>query len=485
MTTYKSYAGELATKLSDYRSKGQKEASKHRPAQDAAVPDQNESALRSEAEGWMGTEQHLFDTALTELSRGVTEARQKAIELSGQVDQLLSDDSTTSSVEAELAGDRPALVKATEARLRAEAAFKFFRARNNIHEEAVYPDSKLWHVGIVLVLAFIETVVNTFFYENSQGLLGGFFVALAITALNIGFALLFGYWLRYKNLASVEKKVLGWLALVAFILMTVFCNALFASFRTEYQLVTDPSELREINAAFQRAWPEAILIFRADMQFKDLWSFVLFGIGILLGILACWKGYTIDDQYPGHGAMDRAYKKRSAEEQLQHDKIRQKVKELLHHRKAAVQAVMHEPGTQVGMLARRIADLTHARSTLQTQAAAIQRDYSLVVDAYRSANNSVRAVPPPAYFKEPTLLSTQIDGHGADAVLAELGSVQAELKQLAETHREPLNARLKALQGDGTEILGKTLSAYMADVRADAEAAIARMTPTIHRVPAV
>ncbi len=485
MTTYKSYAGELATKLSDYRAKGQKEASKNRPAQDAAVPDQNESALRSEAEGWLGCEQHLFGTTLTELSRGVTEARQKAIELSGQVDQLISDDSATSAIEAELAGERPALVKATEARLRAETNFKFFRAKNNIHEEAVYPESKLWHVGIVLVLALIETVVNTFFYENSQGLLGGFFVALAITAMNIGFALLFGYWLRYKNLASAENKVMGWMALAAFILMTIFCNALFASFRTEYQLVADPSELREINAAFQRAWPEAILIFKADMQFKDLWSFVLFGIGILLGILACWKGYTIDDKYPGHGAMDRAYKKHSAEELFQHDKIRQKVKELLHHRKAAVQAVLHEPSTQVGMLARRIADLTHARGTLKIQAAAVQRDYALVIDAYRSANNSVRAVPPPAYFKEPAQLSTHIDGSGAEAVLTEMGSVQTELKLFAETHRDPLNAKLKALQGDGTEILGKTLSAYLTEVRTDAEAAIARMTPTIHRVPAV
>ena len=38
------------------------------------------------------------------------------------------------------------------------------------------------------------------------------------------------------------------------------------------------------------------------------------------------------------------------------------------------------------MLARRIADLTHARSSLEAQAAHIQRDFSLVVEAYRNAN---------------------------------------------------------------------------------------------------
>jgi len=484
MTTYKSYAGELATKLADYRQRGQKEASKLRPAQDAAVPDQHESALRAEAEGWLSSEQRLFDTTLTELSRGVTEARQKAIELSGQVAQLVSDDSASSAIEAELAGDRPALIKATEARLRAETAFNYFRAANDIHEEARYPDSKIHHVAVVLVLALVETVVNTFFYENSQGLMGGFFVALGITAMNIGFALLFGYWFRYQNLAAVDKKVAGWAAMVAFVLVTIFCNALFAAFRTQYQLVVDPSDLQELNAAFQRAWPEAMLIFRADPQFNDLWSFILFGVGVLLGILACWKGYTLDDKYPGHGDMDRDYKKTSADEAQQHDRVRQKVRELLHHRRAAVQAVLHEPATQVGMLARRVAELTHARGSLKTQAAAIQRDYSLVVDAYRNANNAVRSVPPPAYFSQPTVLSMKIDGTGAEAVLTELTAVQAELKVLADANREPLNEKLKALQQNSTDLLGATLTGYLEDVRRDAEATISRMTPTIHRVPA-
>lgn len=484
MPTYRSYSGELAAKLQDYRSRGQKEASKHRPSPDAAGPDQYESALRSDADGWLSSEQRLFDMTLAEVSRGVTEARQKAIELRGQVDHLISDDSPTSNVEAELAGDRPALVMSTEARLRAEVALKYFRVTNNIHEESNYPDSLLWHFGVLLVFALIETGVNTFFYENSQGLLGGFFVALTIAGLNIGSAMLLGYWFRFKNLASVDKKIVGWAAFVAFTLTAVFFNALFASFRTEYQLVVDPSETAQLSAAFQHAWPEAMLIFRADMQFKDHWSFLLFGIGVLLSIAAFWKGYTLDDKYPGHGRMDKTYKAAVMAEQQQQDKVRQKVKELLHHRKAAVQAAIHEPSTQVGMLARRIVDLTHSQGSLVAQAAAVQRDYSLVTEAYRNANNSVRSVPPPAYFKEPTNLSMRVDANGAERILADLGTVQEELKALREANREPLNAKLRALQGDTSEILNKTLTGYFAEVRKEAEETIARMTPTIHRVQA-
>jgi len=485
MNNMPTHTGELATKLQEYRAKGQKEASKHRPSSDAAGPDQHESALRIIAEGWLSSEQRLFDTTLTEVSRGVTEARQKAIELRGQVDQLVGDDSATSSVEAELAGDRPALVKSTENRLRCKTALNYFRVANEIHEEAHYPDSTLWHFGVLMVFAFLETLVNTFFYENSQGLLGGFFVALTIAALNIGSAMLLGNWFRFQNLASVDKRVLGWTAFVTFVLTAIFFNSLFASFRSEYQLVVDPSETAQLGEAFQRAWPHALLIFHADPQFKDHWSFLLFAIGMLLSIAAFWKGYTLDDRYPGHGRMDRAYKNAATNEQMQQDKVRQKIKELLHHRKAAIQAALHEPSIQVGMLARRIADLTHARGSLESQAAAVQRDFSLVTEAYRNANNSVRAIPPPAYFKEPTTLSARTDGSGAERVLSELSGVQNELRALADVHREPLNAKLKALHSDTSELLNRTLTEYLAEVTREAQETIAHMTPVIHRVQSV
>jgi hypothetical protein len=482
MPTYSSYSGELSTKLSNFRALGQKEGSKNRPAQDAAVPDQHEGGLRSEAESWLASEQRLYDTTLVETSKSATEAKQKVIELRSTIDQLLSDDSVRSAIDADLAGDRPALVKTTEQRLRAEAAYRYFRAHNNIHEEPRYPESIYWHFGVLAILGLIETLTNAFFYENSQGLLGGFFVALAIAALNMCTAMFLGYSFRYQNLIAIDKKVIGWFALVMFIFTTVLFNALFAAFRSEYQLVGDPSEFKEVGAAFQKAWPQAMLIFRMDMQFHDLWSFLLFGLGILLSIAAFWKGYTLDDKYPGHGHVDRELKKAVTAEHKYQDLLRQKVKDLLHHRRAAVQAAIHEPTTQNGMVARRIADLTHARGSLEAQAVAIDRDYNLVRDAYRQANVSIRSVPAPAYFSEKLELATRVDGSSAERVVRELTDVQNELTQLREMQQGPLNAKLKELQGDSTAILNGTFQAYLSEVRKEAEDNIARMTPAIQRV---
>jgi hypothetical protein len=482
MPTYTSYSGELSARLQDYRAKGQKEASKHRPAPDAAGLDANESALKTEAEGWLNAQQTLFDSTLTDISRNVVEARQKAIEFGSQVKMLVSDDTIGSSVDSELAGFRSGIVNATQARLRAEADFNYFRVTNDVHEEAQYPESLYWHFGVIAVLALVETIVNAFFFENSSGLLGGFIVALGIAAINMGLAMLLGVLWRFKNLASKDKKLLGWCSLVAFILLAVFMNALFAAFRTQYQLVADTSDLAQLSAAFKHAWPEAMLIFRLDPQFQDLWSFILFGVGMLLSVAAFWKGYTVDDRYPGHGAKDRKYKKTLDEEQRQQDMMRQKVRDFLHQRKAAVQAAIHEPGTQVGMLARRVADLSHARGSLEAQANAVARDYVLVSEAYRHANVAVRSVPPPEYFKEAPVPSTRVDSSGAQAVLDELEGVQNELKELGERYREPLHDKLRELQNDSSEILNQVITNYLEETTKEAEALIARRTPSIQRI---
>ena len=66
--------------------------------------------------------------------------------------------------------------------MRAEVDLRHFRAMHGIQEQAVYPDSLLWHVGVIAVLALSETLVNAVFYENAQGLLGGFVVALSVSA---------------------------------------------------------------------------------------------------------------------------------------------------------------------------------------------------------------------------------------------------------------------------------------------------------------
>ena len=468
--------------LPELRNISMKEGSKNRPPHDAAGPDQQELAIKNTAESYLTDEQRLFDAVLIEASRDATNGRQKIIQHQLAVEQLLSDSGPSGAVNAELAEERADLVKATAERLSAQAEIQFFRASHGIHEAAVYPESKIWHFGIIFGLAVIEMVANAFFFENSQGLLGGLFVAAGIAFLNMGSALMLGAGFRYKNLAGVDKKLLGWGCLALFVVVAIFCNALFASFRSEYQLVVDPSEPTQVSEAFMRAWPQALSIFRFDMQLKDQTSFILFGFGLILSIFAFIKGYGIDDRHPGYGVKDRRFNELVTKEQNLLGVARQKVKDLLHRRRAAVQAAINEPNTQAGMLGRRVADLKHAVTTLNAQANAIERDYGMVVGAYRDTNTSVRATEAPAFFKEPPVLSVKVDAKHANAVAAELAKAQEELKQAAAVHKDALTKLLSDLDSQTSVILKDTMDKFQADVLRDGSDVVAASTPVIHRV---
>lgn len=481
MPVYKNYSGEIAARLDEYRVAGQKEAAAHRPPSDSLRSDQHEASLQSEAEKWLADEQRLFDSVLTEASKALADVHQKMGDLKNQTEQLLSDTSLVGTINSEMAEDRNPLVVATANRMRAEVDLKHLRAKNHIVNQAVYPDSKILHYGIIAVLALIETVINAFFYENSQGLLGGFVVASSVAAVNMSFALLLGSGFRWKNLKSIDSKVFGWSCFATFVILAIYCNALFAAFRSEYQILVDPTDPQQIRQGFAVAMGEAKLIFVGKMQIADLSSFVLFGIGLLMSLFAFHKGYTIDDRYPDHGKLDRLVKELYQKETALQEVLRQRVKNFLHHRRADAQAMLGEPAVLSGLAARRIADLSSGSTLLKNQTGAIQRDFSLVLNAYRAANTAIRATDPPEYFKHVPDLTMRTDSTGAEQYIAQLRDVQESIQNHRDKYQAALNAKLQTLQADSAIALKDTFNAFLHDVDTEAQESINRSVTVIHR----
>ncbi|WLI90402.1 hypothetical protein Q4S45_04575 [Massilia sp. R2A-15] len=481
MPTYTNYAGELSTELDAYRKRGEKEAAHHRPPGDALQMDQNETTLQAEAEKWIGSEQRLFDAVLTESSRAIAESGQKVVELQGRADQLLLDTTLLATIEADMSAERDALVLLTENRMKTEVDWRHLRAINGITIQASYPESVIWHLALIFALALIETIVNAFFYENSQGLLGGFTVALGVSFINMVGALILGYGFRYKNLSKIDYRFVGYGCLIAFLVLAIYCNALFAAFRSEYQLILDPSDGIQMRHGFAIAAAEAKKIFYLGMGFSDLTSFVLFGLGLVLSFLAFYKGYTLDDKFPGYGALDRTRKEALKSEAVQQEMLRQKIKEYLHHRKAETQAILHEPAQIINLASRRISDLQIAKSTLINQAQAIQRDFALVLSTYRNANASIRATAVPGYFKIIPDLIAKIDVSPATPFLDQLARLQTDVKIWRDENQDALNLKLQALQSDSAKILSFTFSAFLRDVENEAKERINRAVATVHR----
>ena len=122
MENRSNYSGELTAEVEKYRRLGQVQASSHQPPSDAARPDVHEIEAKTHAETCIANQNRLYDSALVEAGRSITELEQKVITLQSLVDQIQSEPPLDSAMQAEMAIERISLIRAVEQRLRAEAA---------------------------------------------------------------------------------------------------------------------------------------------------------------------------------------------------------------------------------------------------------------------------------------------------------------------------------------------------------------------------
>jgi hypothetical protein len=483
MVTSSQYNGELLSDKDTLIIKARDEASNHRPPTDAVRMDHNESSVQAQAESWIASEHQVFTATLTEASRFGHELQQKLPELEGRIGQLLSDKSLQSEAGAELSADRAPLVAAAEERMRAEVDLRSFRAKHGIVEQASYPESHIWHFAVIIALALLETIVNSFFYENAQGLLGGFFVAAGVSAVNMSGALVLGMLFRFKNLRDREKRIAGWACAIAFVVLAVYCNALFSAFRAEYQLVADPSDPTLLRAAFRTALAQAGGVFTFSMHFGDLMSFILFGFGLLLSCFAFYKGITFDDKHPGYGDNDRLAKAARKRELKAQEGVRLKLKAFLQERRRRLQAIAQEPAQLVNQSAARAASVQHSHTTFLMQQDAIVRDMCSVLRAYREANASIRAAAAPAYFATMPEIRPPTDDRVLTGVLSMLGETSRLATEMRDRFQDRLADKINEVQEQIAKALDSTFDSFLRSVESDAEATINRMTVTIERTP--
>jgi hypothetical protein len=261
------------------------------------------------------------------------------------------------------------------------------------------------------------------------------------------------------------------------VVFTLYCNAIFAAYRAQYQLI-DPNNAAELARAFRTAVGEAGGLFLLRLPFPDLTSFILFGVGLVLTCIAFFEGYTYDDRVPGHGAKHRALiAEKLVELEIQRG-TRARLEALTDEALAEVQAAIVQPAKLSERLGRLAVDLDQARTALRAQAQAIQRDFALIASAYRRANIAVRATPAPKHFNDPLPdLAAGVTDAGAERLSVVIDEVRVEITELRDSTEEKLNAKQKQLLALSSTIVTTRYGEYVEQVKVDAERAIDATTP--------
>lgn len=169
---------------------------------------------------------------------------------------------------------------------------------------------------------------------------------------------------------------------------------------------------------------------------------------------------------------DRRLKEAREAETKRQDLVKQKLKDFLVTHRNHVQGLSGATGTMITMLSHRTSALGHAKRTLESNVAAVERDYHLVLDAYRQANLAIRGTAPPGYFTVQPDIAGKVSIQAAAPVEQEMQTVLDLLEALQRQHRDDLNGKLNQLQVQMAEVLKTTYDEFLESVDRDAQTAV-------------
>jgi uncharacterized membrane protein YedE/YeeE len=307
-----------------------------------------------------------------------------------------------------------ALYQAKENEARALKHLRWFQQKHGLHYRAAsYPQSQFYHFAIVAALALVEWVSLAAFYAEGSdfGLVGGVLIAMTLSVVNISLAILSGSLLRYVNHRSTRRKGLA-LTGVAFLytcfLLVTLAAAHYrvatndiAQSQPEISTPTTTPLPPQVAADFDQ-WRAARLAWqrfaRNPAGFEDVFSWILVVLAVIFGIFASYKGYRLDDPYPGYGELDRElnarrtlYEAKKAEYCRLVDQVFDRILQEQAHLFSDVKA-------NIEYYQQLISRSDDERRTFVHDAAEIQDACNILLKRYRQTNARARMSPAPFYF---------------------------------------------------------------------------------------
>jgi hypothetical protein len=473
--------GSISGLCTQMEKEGAAEGGSNRPDSNSTAPDLNEVKAITVARQGVAAEEAAYSESLVSAERQSSEITQRIESLEASCSSHLGHNLVEGAFRSSLARHDHALVSACASEMEARASLNGFKSRNEIKDPAKYPPDRLFHFSLLILFVAIETGVNAFFYEGSAGLLGGAFVALAVSVVNMGIATMLGALFRYSNLPLIKHKLVGYGALLGFVLAGFVLNLIFSTFRVQYQLV----QIEVINQSLQEptttmlvgalrsAVVDAFSIFQLNFPAIDFMSFTLFFVGFGCSVIAFWKGYTFDDRYPGHGDMDRRHK--TTEKAFAETKDRAFEDALSGVRQMAdeVETLRDSIVAEQRNASALKAQVKGAHATLQSTVKAIQGELSLVIETYRAANRATRATNTPPYFSDLPAVAPADDGSThCTELLVKIDEVAAKAKALADTRATILGERLLQIRQKINELVEQEFHKQLDSVRVRAQNSI-------------
>lgn len=245
--------------------------------------------------------------------------------------------------------------------------------------------------GLVSFMIVIESMGNGILLReaSTQGWLGGFFIAVSISILNVGFSALTGLSARYFNHVSWFRKLLALFGAATFALLVCAVNIAAGHYRDSATKL----------GIMEEAASEALdTLIATPYMLDSLQSWMLVGLGVLIAIVAGWKGYSFDEPYPGFGHIWRQMSNARVAYAIQ---LRDAIDEIFHARDDAIENLRNESDAARDRIDEAIDALAGSSSLYGRLGLFIEQcdqKVNHLLAIYRDANREVREAEAPAHF---------------------------------------------------------------------------------------
>jgi hypothetical protein len=339
--------------------------------------------------------------------------------LESTVDQALA------GIEHDLAADHT-LPPLRQEEQRQRRDLRAFVRQHRLAREPRYPTSRLLHFGIVGLLVVAESLANAGFFApvSTLGLIGGFLLAVAVSAVNVFSGLMTGFFC-VRGLHHFRRP-LRWLAgcgVVVYGLFTLGFNVALGQYR-------DLAATAGINAHLPL---RGLLSNPLDLS---LTSAALVVTGVIMSLLALWKGYRLDDPVPGYGEKHRNLVAASQALQQLTNSLRRRVLGRVEAAAERCQAILNRAEGIVKQLQAATVRAEHTLDGYETHRAHLEHQCELLLRRYRDENQAIRTNRAPTYFASFPIFPSLIDHTVPEELVARLGRASDALDGLkAEAHR--------------------------------------------------
>jgi len=363
-------------------------ARKNEPPTNSLHGDSNEKAFKNKLQAVATQAFQRVDEALSHLSNSLSSS--SISKESRVIENLAShfERATSSKLTPVLSNIDDAKKNYVEA----EDDLQLFKKENKIRRQAFYPESNLLSIGFLAIALIIESVLNgTMLAAGSDGgLIGGVFIAFGISFLNLAFGFING-WLviRYKNHITTLKSSAGLLFGILFFFILLVFNLFIAHYRDA--LVSNPVDAGRLGV---ESFISGIL------SINSVESWLLVGLGLCFMIIATYKGYKFDDEYPGYGSRARC--KGDAKEEvsnLKNDAIDEL--EELHNDCLGELDDNYKKALKVHQsIIGYISSFEQQKSLLESYIEHLQGTYLYIMRLYYDTNSAERSSPAPDFFQK-------------------------------------------------------------------------------------